>query len=43
MLGRPNWGMGYIEMPEPDPGDGMREFIGTFDEVAYVPSCLRAR
>ena len=36
MLGRPNWDMGYIEMPEPDPGDGMREFIGTFDVGAYV-------
>ena len=36
LLGRPGWHIGYIEMPEPDPGDGMREFIGTFDEGGYV-------
>ena len=36
LLGRPGWGVGYIEMPEPDPDDGMREFIGTFDESGYV-------
>lgn len=36
MLGRLDWGIGYIEMPEPDPDDGMREFIGTFDEGSYV-------
>ena len=36
LLGRPGWGVRYIEMPEPDPGDGMREFIGTFDEGGYV-------
>ena len=35
LLGRPGWGVGYIEMPEPDPDDGMREFIGTFDEGGY--------
>ena len=36
LLGRPSWGIGYIEMPEPDPDDGIREFIGTFDEGGYV-------
>ena len=36
LLGRPGWGVGYIEMPEPDPDDGMREFIGTFDKSGYV-------
>ena len=36
LLGRPGWGVGYIEMSEPDPDDGMREFIGTFDESGYV-------
>ena len=36
LLGRPGWGVGYIEMPEPDPGDGMREFFGTFDDGGYV-------
>ena len=35
-LGRPGWGVGYIEMPEPDPDDSMREFIGTFDDGGYV-------
>ena len=35
-LGRPGWGVGFIEMPQPDPDDGMREFIGTFDESGYV-------
>ena len=35
LLGRPDWGVGYTEMPEPDPDDGMREFIGTFDEGGY--------
>ena len=32
LLGRPDWDIGYIEMPEPDPDDCLREFIGTFDE-----------
>ncbi len=36
LLGRLGWGVGYIEMPEPDPDDGMREFIGTFDKSGYV-------
>ena len=36
LLGRPGWHIGYVKMPEPDPGDGMREFIGTFDKGGYV-------
>ena len=36
ILGRPSWSIEYTEMPEPDPGDGIREFIGTFDEGGYV-------
>ena len=35
LLGRADWGVGYIGMPEPDPGDGMREFVGTFDDGGY--------
>ena len=42
MSGRPVWGIQCTEVPEPDPDDGMREFIGTFDEggivhLAFVP------
>ena len=36
LMGRRGWGIDYVEMLEPDPGDGMREFIGTFDEDGYV-------
>ena len=36
VLGRPNWQIGYVEMLEPDPDDGMREFVGTFDDGGYV-------
>ncbi|MDE0001131.1 MAG: hypothetical protein OXQ29_00355 [Rhodospirillaceae bacterium] len=36
LVGRPGWGIDYVEMLEPEPGDGMREFIGTFDEGGYV-------
>lgn len=36
LLGRPDWSIGYNEMLEPDPGDGMREFVGTFDKFGYV-------
>ena len=36
LLGRADWDIGYIEMLEPDPDDGMREFVGTFDEGGYV-------
>ena len=36
LLGRPGWGIGNTEMLEPDPDDGMREFIGTFDDGGYV-------
>ena len=36
LLGRANWLIGYIEMLEPDPDDGMREFVGTFDDGGYV-------
>ena len=35
LLGRANWGVQYIDMPEPDPDDGMREFVGTFDDGGY--------
>ena len=35
LLGRADWGVGYTGMPEPDPGDGMREFVGTFDDGGY--------
>ena len=36
LLGQPGWGIRYIEIPETDLGDGMREVIGTFDEGGYV-------
>ena len=36
LLGRADWDIGYIEVLEPDPDDGMREFVGTFDEGGYV-------
>ena len=36
MVGRPGWSIEYVEMLEPDTGDGMREFIGTFDKGGYV-------
>ena len=31
-FGHPGWGIEEIERPEPNPGEAMREFIGTFDE-----------
>lgn len=36
MLGRADWGIEYVEMLEPDPDDGLREFVGTFDDGGYV-------
>ena len=36
LLGRADWDIGYTEMPEPDPNDGMREFLGAFDKGGYV-------
>ena len=36
LLGRPGWGIEYLRMLEPDPDDGMREFVGAFDDDAYV-------
>ena len=35
LLGRADWDVQYIEVLEPDPGDGMREFVGTFDDGGY--------
>ena len=35
-LGRADWEIGYLEMIEPDPDDGMREFVGRFDDGGYV-------
>ena len=32
LLGRADWGVRYIEVLEPDPDDGMREFVGSFDD-----------
>ena len=36
MLGRADWEIEFIEMLKPDPADGMREFVGKFDEQGYV-------
>ena len=36
LLGRADWDIGYTEMLEPDPNDGMREFVGAFDKGGYV-------
>ena len=36
LLGRADWDVRYIEVLEPDPDDGMREFVGTFDDGGYV-------
>ena len=37
LLGRADWGIEYIRMlGEPDPDDGIREFVGAFDDHAYV-------
>ena len=36
LLGRADWDIDFVEMLEPDPGDGMREFIGAFDDVGAV-------
>ena len=36
LLGRADWNIQYIEMLEPDPDDGMREFVGSFDDGGYV-------
>ena len=34
--GRADWEIGYLEMLEPDPDDGMRELVGKFDDGGYV-------
>ena len=36
LLGRPDWDIKYTKMLEPEPDDGIREFVGTFDEGGYV-------
>ena len=36
LLGRADWGIEYLRMLEPDPDYGMREFVGAFDEDAFV-------
>ena len=37
LLGRADWGIEYIRMlGEPDPDNGIREFVGAFDDHAYV-------
>ena len=36
VFGRANWEIAYVDMLEPDPDDGMREFVGTFDDGGYV-------
>ena len=46
-LGRPDWEIEYLEMLEPDSGDGMREFIGAFDDggavhLVFVPDDFEA-
>ena len=35
-LGRADWDIEYKRMLEPDPIDGMREFVGTFGDEAFV-------
>ena len=35
LLGRADWDVRYTEMLEPEPDDGMREFVGTFDDGGY--------
>ncbi len=35
-LGRPSWDIEFIEMTKSDQNDGMREFIGKFDEGGYL-------
>ena len=36
LLGRADWDIEFMRMLEPDPDDGMREFVGTFDDDGYV-------
>ena len=36
LLGRADWNIEYMRMLEPDPDDGIREFVGAFDDDAYV-------
>ena len=36
LLGGADWDIGHTRMLEPDPDDGMREFVGAFDDHAYV-------
>ena len=36
LLGSADWDVEYIRMLEPDPDDGMREFVGAFDDGGYV-------
>ena len=35
LLGRADWNVKYIEVLEPDPDDGLREFTGFFDDGGY--------
>ena len=36
LLGRADWDVDCVRMLEPDSGDGIREFVGTFDDGACV-------
>ena len=36
LLGGADWDIGHLGMLEPDPDDGMREFVGAFDDHGYV-------
>ena len=36
LLGRADWDVEYTRMLEPDPDDGMREFVGASDDGGYV-------
>ena len=35
-LGRADWKIENVDLLEPDPDDGMRQFVGTFDDGEYV-------
>ena len=35
LLGGADWDIGHSRMLKPDPDDGMREFVGAFDDHAY--------
>ena len=36
LLGGADWDVEYMRMLEPDPDDGLREFVGAFDDDGYV-------